>query len=96
MTSNKTDFFDKECHQRYGSHTCILIQCDDDIYEFRLLDNLSTATTITKRTFVDLIPQMLSQNYTVVIVENTLGIGKEVRAVHLPKQTQLTTPPIFS
>lgn len=92
---NVLDLFDNECILRYGQKTCILIHYIKDIFELRLLDeSLDDRKMVSQRAFYDLIPKLLTDQYTVVIVE-TINGGRAITAVHLPKQAQLATPPII-
>jgi hypothetical protein len=90
--------FDKECLQRYGEKTCILYQLDNSgvLFEVRSLDtgNTSDKYTVEKRCFHKLIPKMLFQKYTVVIIEQ-IDCVKDITAVHLPVQVQLSNPPLI-
>jgi len=91
--------FDLECRQRYGEKTCILYQLDTfGTYQVRILDSYENGSplqqTIEKSSFYVLIPKMLVQKYTVVIVEYQ-DHTREVTAVHLPVQVQLSNPPII-
>lgn len=90
--------FDAECRQRYGEKTCIIYQIDPPQYQIKMLDSNCTKTdqVVDKNSFYTLIPQMLVQDYTVVIVEQ-LGNSsvREITTVHLPKQVQLSNPPII-
>lgn len=92
--------FDMECRQRYGEKTCILYQLDkSQTYQVRVLDTCDVDDsplhyTVEKSSFYVLIPRMLVKKYTVVIVDQVDRM-KEVTAVHLPVQVQLTNPPII-
>lgn len=103
MKSSNSDF-DTECRHRYGDKTCILYQIDNDnvTYQARVLDGNGTDGNnnspyiykVEKNSFYVLIPKLLVQNYTVVIVEKLNNI-KDITAVHLPVQIQLSNPPII-
>lgn len=49
---------------------------------------------LERQKLVEMIPKMLVNRYTVVIVEQ-IRTNKEITAIHLPMQSQLTTPPIL-
>lgn len=97
-----TSTYDKECIERYGRKTCIIIQKTSlQKYEMRLLDKTKEGKVelyeIEKASFYFLIPNLLKYRYTVVIVEELQveGHHKEITAVHLPVQATLNTPPII-
>lgn len=82
----------------YGAHTCVLQQVtfENYIYEMRLLDNVGKQKAVHKSVFYELIPELLTRKYTVVIVEFRTTHGTlEVSTVHLPVQSQLHIPPII-
>lgn len=92
-----TNHFDKECIERYGKRTCMIVRVAGG-FEMRLLDKLEGSQAIaqiTSNVLHKLIPQMLRYKYTVVIVEKINGQGSEIIAIHHPVQSQLTTPPII-
>ncbi|NBP13168.1 hypothetical protein EBU95_02085 [bacterium] len=75
--------FEQECLNRYGKKTCILIQCDEDKYELHDLDNtMRTFLSVSKNLFFELIPQLVSKKYTVVIIDDIPGTGHDITAVH--------------
>lgn len=82
--------FDKECCNRYGKHTCILYEINNVKFEVRKLDLQMPLQLIDKQGFFEMIPKLLVEKYTVVIVEKG-----EITSVHLPVQSQLATPPII-
>lgn len=91
--------FDKECSDRYGQHTCILVETTNNIFEVRLLDEPQNTLQqhgyyIARTNLYEVIPKMLMKNYTVVIAELCQGL-KEISAVHHPVQSSLNTPPIL-
>lgn len=91
--------FDTECHQRYGEKTCILHQIDSSgsMFQVRILDkgkSLMPCYTVERNYFHILIPKMLAQKYTVVIIEQ-VDCANDITAVHLPVQVQLSNPPII-
>lgn len=97
-----THVYDKECIERYGRKTCIIIQKTNlQKYEMRLLEKIKEGKIetyeIEKNSFYYLIPNLLKYRYTVVIVEElpVEGNHKEITAVHLPVQATLNTPPII-
>ncbi|NBP01180.1 MAG: hypothetical protein EBU90_13785 [Proteobacteria bacterium] len=90
-------YFDQECRERYGSYTCIFFETSKNRFEVRLLDGSQDPGLIyfiDRMNLVEMIPKMLVNRYTVVIVEE-IRKTKEITAVHLPMQSQLNTPPIL-
>jgi hypothetical protein len=60
------------------------------------LDNGQTSKDALQRSDLYMVvPKLIANNYTVVIVEEAGQYGKEITAVHLPVQNQLITPPII-
>lgn len=97
--SNSFDEYDKECTERYGIKTCILVETDKrDIFELRMMDKISLKSRqryiLRRSNLFEVIPKMLFHKYTVVIVEQCPN-SKEITAVHHPVQSQLTIPPII-
>jgi hypothetical protein len=90
-----SDIYDRECIDRYGPKTCILFQKANENYELRMLDNSMEYILIQKKHFFEIIPNLLSHKYTVVIVERCLENKLEIKAIHLPVQSHLTIPPIL-
>jgi len=87
--------YDKECADRYGIKTCILIEMLKDTFELRVLDcPVYNRIQVPKKRFYEIIPKMLMNKYTVVVIEQ-YPHSKEITAVHLPVQSHLTTPPIL-
>lgn len=83
--------FDTNCKQMYGNRTCILYQINEDSFKVRFLDKeLNTKEIINRNVFYKFIPDMITSNYTVVIIEK-----KEITTVHHPMQTNLFTPPLI-
>ena len=75
--------FEEECIKRYGKKTCILIQCEEDKYEMHALDDTSgNFLSVSKNLFFELIPQLVSKRYTVVIIDDIPGSGHDITAVH--------------
>lgn len=95
MSSKK---YDEECIRRYGIKTCIVSQLYDDIFELRLMD-FSKSEIIYRKNLYSIIPEMLTNNYTVILIENfkdeNLKVIPEITAVHMPVQAYLNTPPII-
>lgn len=94
-----THCFDKECLERYGAKTCVIVQ-NGESYEMRLLDKLQKNNkevyTVKKTLFYKLIPNLLLYKYTVVVVEELRNMRHlEITAVHLPVQPSLNAPPPF-
>jgi hypothetical protein len=90
-----SDIYDKECVDRYGSKTCILFQKFHDTFELRMLDKSMEYLAIEKKHFFEIIPNLLSHKYTVVIVEKCIDDKSQIKAIHLPVQSHLTIPPIL-
>jgi hypothetical protein len=87
--------YSKECLEQYGAHTCILYETFFKNYQIHILDNQQIVQKyINKHDFYKIIPTMLQQTYTVIIVELKYA-HHEITAVHLPKQLYLITPPII-
>lgn len=81
---------DKECIAKYGLRSCVLYEKNRMIYESRMLDNPRKNKYINKHECAELIPDLLKQKYTIIIIEN-----KEIIAVHLPVvQSHMFLPPI--
>jgi hypothetical protein len=97
MNNKEIQYYEKDCIERYGSKTCLLIQYNDK-YEIRLLDTIPNKMLekymILKDSFSELIPKLLSHKYTVVLIEKVEN-KREITAVHLPVQSHLTIPPII-
>jgi hypothetical protein len=94
--SQRTNY-DMECSERYGLQTCIFEEVDKDRFEVRLLDELSKSFRsiyIQRNNLYEAIPRMLTNKYTVVIIEQLTG-SQEITAIHMPVQSYLTTPPII-
>jgi hypothetical protein len=91
--------YDKECLERYGIRTCVIVEVSPDTFEVRLLDNRyltekKVVYLVKRDKLFEIIPKKLMYKYTVVIAE-VRSNNKEITAVHLPVQHQLTTPPIL-
>lgn len=85
-----------ECEGRYGPRTCILWPANGRQYNMYFLDNGQTSKDALQRSDLYMVvPKLIANNYTVVIVEEAGQYGKEITAVHLPVQNQLITPPII-
>lgn len=80
---------DRECVAKYGLKSCVLYEKNRMTYESRILDNPRKNKYINKNECAELIPELLKQKYTIIIIEN-----KEIIAVHLPMQSQMFLPPI--
>jgi hypothetical protein len=83
------DDINKECIAKYGLKSCILYEKNENVYESRVLDNSLDNKYINKYECAELIPNLLKQKYTIIIIEN-----QEIVAVHLPVQSQMFLPPI--
>ncbi len=84
------DKYDTDCKQMYGNRTCILYQLKDDLFKIKFLDKKISSEVIDRKTFYKIIPEMITTNYTIVIVESN-----EITTVHHPTQTNLITPPLI-
>lgn len=84
---NNTHLFDNYCIELYGYRTCILFHIDLDNIEVRLLDsiNYDQIKYINKNSLYNEIPNLLKNNYTVVLVEKLLDTNTtEITTIHLP------------
>jgi hypothetical protein len=89
-----TSIYDLHCNKMYGEKTCILFQIDDNKnkYEMRLIDKIKiheNGISYTKKDqFYKIIPELLHDKYTVVIIEKIDDINNEKKydiiAVHVP------------
>jgi hypothetical protein len=90
--------YDKECLERYGEKTCIIVHKDEQC-ELRLLDKVrkhGEVSYVTKSSLYQTIPDLLMTKYTVVVVEYLeQNNQKEITAVHLPVQAMLNPPPLL-
>jgi len=84
---NNTHLFDNYCIELYGYRTCILFHIDLNNIEVRLLDriNYDQIKYINKKSLYNEIPNLLKNNYTVVLVEKLLNTNTtEITTIHLP------------
>jgi hypothetical protein len=84
---NNTHLFDNYCIELYGYRTCILFHIDLNNIEVRLLDriNYDQIKYINKKSLYNEIPNLLKNNYTVVLVEKLLDTNTtEITTIHLP------------
>lgn len=87
---NNTHLFDKHCIELYGDKTCILFHIDLFNIEVRLLDHIrynknDGVKYINKNSLYNEIPNLLKNNYTVVLVEYLLNTNTyEITTIHLP------------
>mgnify|MGYP000754694550 CR=1 FL=1 len=84
---NNTHLFDNYCIELYGYKTCILFHIDLNNIEVRLLDriNYDQIKYINKKSLYNEIPNLLKNNYTVVLVEKLLDTNTtEITTIHLP------------
>jgi hypothetical protein len=84
---NNTHLFDNYCIELYGYRTCILFHIDLNNIEVRLLDriNYDQIKYINKNSLYNEIPNLLKNNYTVVLVEKLLDTNTtEITTIHLP------------
>lgn len=79
---DKNSIFDKHCLEIYGKRTCILFQLSEDTYQARFLNKL-TKRIINKKSFYMIIPSLVEDTYTVIIVDN-IDYKKEIVAIHSP------------
>lgn len=83
--------YDDECLNRYGNRTCLLIQLHNknNMYQIRYMDKINyykdnlNIDHVSKELFNELIPHLISYNYTVVVIEN-LNNTPEITAIHKP------------
>jgi hypothetical protein len=92
---NNTHLFDKHCIELYGNKTCILYHVDLLNIEVRLLDQIRynknySVKYINKSYLYNEIPNLLKNNYTVVLVEKLLNTNIiDITSVHLPPNVKL-------
>lgn len=79
---DKNNVFDNHCLEIYGKRTCILFQLSEDTYQARFL-NKSIKKIINKKSFYMIIPTLVEDAYTVVIVDS-IDDQKEIIAIHSP------------
>ena len=85
-----THLFDKHCIELYGNKTCILFHIDSFNIEVRLLDHIRynknyPVRYINKNSLYNEIPNLIKNNYTVIIVEHILNTNTtEITSIHLP------------
>lgn len=82
-----THLFDKHCIELYGNKSCILFHIDLFNIEVRLLDCIkyNPVRYINKNSLYNEIPNLLKNNYTVILVEHVLNTNtKEITSIHLP------------
>jgi hypothetical protein len=82
INQDKNCIFDTHCLEIYGKRTCILFQLSEDTYQARFL-NKSTKKIINKKSFYMIIPSLVEDAYTVVIVDD-IDYKKEIVAIHSP------------
>lgn len=93
----------KNCKSKYGIQVCVITQIvkDSELYEFMYLDNCQPPNLIYKSKFYDIIPGLLENKYTVIIVEYIKSFHSdsifelEIICTHHPVQKFLTLPPLF-
>lgn len=90
LQTKNTHLFDKYCIELYGEKTCILFYIDQNSIEVRLLDKIRynknyPVRYIDKNFLYNEIPNLLKNNYTVVLVEYILNSNTtEITSIHLP------------
>lgn len=82
------DEFDIGCVNSYGKKTCTFFPLDRETVEIKFLDTLSYR--YVKRTVMyTMIPELLDQSYTVVILVRIKKTGKkEITAIHTPSSVE--------
>lgn len=86
--NDTNSYYDKECMEQYGKKTCIIIkeitipQSMHNKAELRFLDKNGTFLT-TQVHLADIIPNLLSYNYYVIIVDKT-SHSQNITAIHCP------------
>jgi hypothetical protein len=83
---NNITIYDKECLERYGPKTCILLESYDKkkvkMYEIRYLDKADTKGDVMFSDHLyEMIPYLLSESYTVVVVDK-VEQKYEITAIH--------------
>lgn len=92
---NNTHLFDKHCIELYGDKSCILFHIDLLNIEVRLLDYIrynkfGGIKYINKSCLYNEIPNLLKNNYTVILVEHLLTTNTyEITTIHLPPVTSI-------
>lgn len=85
-----THSFDKHCIESYGNKSCILFHIDSFNIEVRLLDHIRynknyPVRYINKNSLYNEIPNLLKNNYTVILVEYIINTRTtEITSIHLP------------
>ncbi len=87
--------FRGQCTTQYGPHTCILIQNGTTNFQMHFLDKHTETSLVNKTDFYYIIPNLLQNKYTVVVIEIQTPFKHEITAIHMPKQTHLTIPPLI-
>lgn len=85
------------CIERYGYKTYMFIQknINSVFYDLNCLDHSEHSKIINQNDFYKIIPELLDNKYTVVII-NWLDIKyMDIIAVHQPAQKQLNLPPLL-
>uniref|UniRef100_A0A6C0E0R4 Uncharacterized protein n=1 Tax=viral metagenome TaxID=1070528 RepID=A0A6C0E0R4_9ZZZZ len=94
-SKNEILLYTNECMERYGIKTCMLYQrsnvvcggeeiCDSDMYVLKFLDRRREEEVVSKKLFFELIPNLLAEFYTVVVIDK-INMKYEMTAVHKPR-----------
>ena len=75
--------YDDYSKKLYGKRSCVFLEISQGIFQQRFLDERQN-NIIYKSDFYNLIPNLIQENYTVIIVETTTKNYKEIVAIHLP------------
>lgn len=77
---------------RYGERTCFLIQKDHNQKEYHMFFvDIDEKSTVNEKHFIKIIPRLISQNYTVVVIVKVKKDKLEIVAVHQPSLSQSKT-----
>lgn len=81
---------------RYGDQTCFLVESrsNNDEYQMILFD-IEEKRTVYGKNFIKIIPKLVSQNYTVVVISKINENKMDIVAVHQPSPTHATVAPFF-
>jgi hypothetical protein len=74
---------------RYGERTCFLIQKEHNQKDYYLFFvDINEKSTVNEKHFIKIIPRLISQNYTVVVIIKVKKEKLEIVAVHQPSLSQ--------
>jgi hypothetical protein len=74
---------------RYGERTCFLIQKEHNHKEYHMFFvDIDEKSSVDEKHFIKIIPRLINQNYTVVVIVRSKRDKVEVVAVHQPSLSQ--------